>query len=81
MQTTPPSHTQALHDIHVTVVGAEEASFGVAEFWSRNRLIGFTRLEDSELTLRILPSPNDVVLGTRALAEALAEANRLLARY
>jgi hypothetical protein len=81
MQTTPPSQTQVLHDIHVTVVSAEEASFGVAEFWSRNRLIGFTRLEDSELTLRIVPSPDDVVLGTRALAEALAEANRLLAGY
>ena len=81
MQTTPPSQTQVLHDIHVIVVSAEEASFGVAEFWSGNRLIGFTRLEDSELTLRIAPSPDDVVLSTRALAEALEEANRLLARY
>jgi hypothetical protein len=79
MQNTPPQ-TQVLHGIHVTVVSAEEASFGVAEFWSGNRLIGFTRLEDSELTLRIVPSPDDVVLGTRALAEALAEADRLLAR-
>ena len=81
MQNTPPSHTEVLHDIHVTVVSAEEASFGVAELWSRNRMIGFTRLEDSELTLRIVPNPEDVVLGTRALTEALAEANRLLGRY
>jgi hypothetical protein len=81
MQTTTPSQTQGLHDITVTVVSAEEASFGVAEFWAQNRLIGFTRLEDSELTLRIVPSPDDVVLGTRPLADALAEANRLLARY
>ncbi|HEX4282476.1 MAG TPA: hypothetical protein VHZ27_17035 [Solirubrobacteraceae bacterium] len=81
MQNTTPSITPVLDDIHVTVVSAEEASFGVAEFWSRNRLIGFTRLEDSELTLRILPSPDDVVLSTRALAEALAQASRLLARY
>ena len=79
MQTTPPSQTQVLDDIHVTVVSAEEASFGVAEFWSQNRLIGFTRLEESELTLRIVPSRDDVVLGTRALVNALAEANRLLA--
>jgi hypothetical protein len=81
MQTTLPSQTQVLHDIHVTVVSAEAASFGVAEFWSGNRLIGFTLLEESELTLRIVPSPDDVVLGTRALAQAVAEANRLLARY
>jgi hypothetical protein len=32
-------------------------------------------------TLRIGPSPDGVVLGARALSEALAEANRLLARY
>jgi hypothetical protein len=79
MQTTSPSQTQVLDDIRVTVVSPEEASFGVAEFWSGGRLVGFTRLEASELTLRIVPSPNDVVLGTRALGEALAEANRLLA--
>lgn len=81
MRNTPPSLTPALHNIHVIVVSPEEASFGVAEFWSGNRLIGFTRMEESELALRITPSADDVVLGTRALAEALAEANRLLARY
>jgi len=81
MQNTPPSPTPILPDINVTVVSPEEASFGVAEFWSGRRLIGFTRLEAGELTLRIAPSPDEVVLGTRALVEALAEANRLLARY
>ena len=81
MQNTTPSLTPVLHDIHVTVVSPEEASFGVAEFWSGNRLIGLKRLEDSERTLRIVPSSDDVVLGTRALAEALAEANRLLASH
>ena len=81
MQNTPLSLTPALHNIHVIVVSPEEASFGVAEFWSGNRLIGFTRMEESELTLRITPSADDVVLGTRALTEALAEANRLLGRY
>jgi hypothetical protein len=40
-----------------------------------------TRLEAGELTLRIAPSSDEVVLGTRALVGALAEANRLLARY
>jgi hypothetical protein len=81
MQNTPPSPTSIQHDIRVIVVSPEEASFGVAEFWSDHRLIGFTRMEESELTLRIGPSRDEVVLGTRALAEALAEANRLLALY
>jgi hypothetical protein len=65
----------------VNVVSAEEASLGVAEFWSGDRLIGFTRIEDSDLTLRIDPDPGGLVLGAHALAEALAEANRLLALY
>jgi hypothetical protein len=69
------------HDIHVSVVSAEEASLGVAEFWSGGRLIGFTRIEDGDFTLRIGPSPDGVVLDAHALTEALAEAYRLLARY
>jgi hypothetical protein len=77
LQSLPP----VLHDIHVNVVSAEEASLGVAEFWSGDRLIGFTRIEDGDLTLRIGPSPDAVVLGAPALAGALAEANRLLALY
>ena len=68
-----------LHEIHVNVVSAEEASLGVAEFWPGDRLIGFTLIEDGDLTLRIEPCPDPVVLGAHALAEALAEANRLLA--
>lgn len=68
-----------LHDIHVSVVSAEEASFGVAEFWSGDRMIGFTLIDDGDLTLRLEPSPDPVVLGAHALSEAIAEANRLLA--
>ena len=75
------SPSPVLHDIHVSVVSAEEASFGVAEFWSGDRMIGFTLLEEADLTLRIEPCPDGVVLGAHALAEALAEANRLLALY
>jgi hypothetical protein len=67
--------------IHVSVVSAEEASLGVAEFWSGDRMIGFTRIEDGDLALRIGPDPNGLVLGAHALAEALAEANRLLALH
>jgi hypothetical protein len=75
-----PSPSPVLHNIHVNVVSAEEASLGVAEFWSGDRMIGFTLVEEGDLTLRIGPSP-DGVLGAHALAEALAEANRLLALY
>ena len=70
-----------MHNIHVSVVSAEEASLGVAEFWSGDRMIGFTRIEEGDLTLRIEPGPDGVVLGAHALAEALAEANRRLALY
>jgi hypothetical protein len=76
-----PSPPPVLHDIHVNVVSAEEASLGVAEFWSGQRMIGFTIVDDGDLTLRIAPSADGVVLGAHALAEALAEANRLLALY
>ena len=65
------------HDLHVSVVSAEEASLGGAEFWSGDRLIGFTRIEDGNFTPRIAPSPDGVVLGAHALSEALAEAYRL----
>jgi hypothetical protein len=81
MKNTRPSLIPSPHDIDVIVVSPEEASLGVAEFWEGDRLIGFTRIEDGELALRIGPSRDDVVLGTRALAGALAEANRLLASY
>ena len=80
MENAPPL-TRVPHDINVIVVSPEEASLGVAEFWKGDRLIGFTHIEDGELALRIGPSREDVVLGTRALAGALAEANRLLALY
>ena len=81
MRNTQPSLAPVPHDIHVIVVSPEEASAGVAEFWSGHRLIGVTCIEDSELTLRIGPSHDDVVLGAHALAEALVEAKRLLALY
>jgi hypothetical protein len=81
MTNATPSLSPVLHEIHVSVVSAEEASLGVAELWSGDRLIGFTLIEEGDLTVRIGPSPDGVVLGAHALAEALAEANRLLALY
>jgi hypothetical protein len=72
-----------MHGIHVSVVSPEEAENGTAEFWSGGQLIGFTRLEDGDLVLRIEPRHDGtaVVVGAHSLAEALAEANRLLALY
>jgi hypothetical protein len=72
-----------MHEINVTVAGPEEAEYGTAEFWSGGRMIAFTHLEDGDLMLRIEPS-NDgtaVVVGAHSLADAIAEANRLLALY
>jgi hypothetical protein len=44
-----PSLSPVLHEIHVNVVSAEEASLGVAEFWSGDRMIGFTLAEATQL--------------------------------
>jgi len=73
----------SMHRIDVTVVSPEEAWYGVAEFWSGGRLIGFTRFDDGDLMLRIEPRDDGaaVVIGAHGLADALAEANRLLASY
>jgi hypothetical protein len=67
-----------MHEIHVTVVSAEEAADGTAELWSGGRMIGFTHLEDGDLMLRLEAG---VVVGAHSLADAIAEANRLLAVY
>jgi hypothetical protein len=45
-----PSPSPVLHDIRVNMVSAEEASFGVAELWSGDRLIGFTFIPDTNST-------------------------------
>jgi hypothetical protein len=73
----------SMHAIRVSVVSPEEASYGVAEFWSGGRLLGFTHFADGDLMLRIEPRDDGapVVVGARGLADALAEANRLLASY
>ena len=41
-------------------------------------MIGFTLIEEGDLILRIGPSPDPMVLGAHALAEAIAEATQLL---
>ena len=81
MTTENPSLAPVLHENRVNVVSPEEASLGVAEFWSGDRLIAMTCIEDGDLALRIEPNTGGVMLGGHALAEALAEANRVLALY
>ena len=66
------------HEIQVTVVSAGEAEYGTAELWSGGRMIGFTRLDDGDLMLRI---DTAVEVSAHSLANAIAEANRLLALY
>jgi hypothetical protein len=72
-----------MHEIQVNVSSAEEAFDGTAELWSGGQRIGFTRYEDSDLMLWVEPRRDGsaVVVGARAMADALAEANRLLALY
>jgi hypothetical protein len=72
-----------MHEIHVTVVSAGEAAYGTAEFWSGGRMIGYTCLQDGDLMLRIEPAHDGapVVVGAHSLADAIAEANRILALY
>ncbi len=39
MTNATPSLSPVLHEIHVSVVSPEEASLGVAELWSGDRLL------------------------------------------
>ena len=72
-----------MHEIHVTVVSPEEAAYGTAELWSGGSMIGYTHLADGDLMLRIEPGHdgNAMEVGAHSLADAIAEANRLLALY
>ena len=72
-----------MHEIQVGTVSAEEASFGVAELWADGRQVAYTEFDDGDLMLRIDPRPDGspVMLGVRSLTDALAEVDRLLARY
>jgi hypothetical protein len=74
---------RAQHEITVRVVSPEEADHGVAEFWLGDELFGLTRLEDSELVLRIEPRTDGapVRVNAHSLADALAQAKALLESY
>jgi hypothetical protein len=71
-----------MREIQVSIVSAEEASYGVAELWSGDRQIGYTQFDDGDLMLRIEPRHDGalVMLGVHSLADALAKVDRLLAQ-
>ena len=70
-----------MHEIRVSTVSAEEASYGVAEFWAGGEQVAYTYFDDGDLMLRIDPRHDGtpVIVGAHSLANALAEAARLLA--
>ena len=69
-----------MHEIKVITVSSEEVEHGVAEFWAGGEQIAYTVFEDGDLMLRIEPRPDGspVDVGAHSLADALAEADRLL---
>jgi hypothetical protein len=70
-----------MHEIRVSTVSPEEASYGVAELWAGGEPIAYTHFDDGDRMLRIDPRHDGtpVEVGVHSLAAALAEANRLLA--
>lgn len=72
-----------MNTIEVIVTGPEEAYNGEAEFWCANELIGVTVLHEGGLHLRIDPRADGtpVLMETRSLARALAEADARLAAF
>jgi hypothetical protein len=72
-----------MSQIRVIVVSPEEAYDGTAEFWCGAELMGITMLSQSGLQLRIDSRTDGQpwVIDTTSLANALDEANRLIAAY
>ena len=70
-----------MHEIRVSSVSPEEASYGVAELWAGGELIAYTHYDDGDLMLRIDPRHDGapVEVGVHSLVAALAEADQLLA--
>ena len=71
-----------MHEIKVSIVTTEGGSYGVAELWAGGEQIAYTAFDDGDLMLRIEPRRDGtpVMVGVRSLTNALAEAERLLAR-
>lgn len=71
-----------MHEINVSVAGAEAADYGVAELSVGGESIGYTVLEDGDLMFHIEPRRDHaaVVVGAHSLTEALGQAKQLLTR-
>ena len=69
--------------VHVSVVSAEEAYNGNAEFWCGRDLMAITVVHEGRLHLRIDPRRDGQpwLLEAESLADGVAEATRLLAAY
>jgi hypothetical protein len=72
-----------MYEITVTIVSAEEALDGTAEFWCQGELIAYTRYDDRGFVLHIEPCHDGAprVVDFQAMSNALAEATRLLGVY
>jgi hypothetical protein len=77
------SEGPTMHEIQVSVTSTELADDGTAELWYGGELIAFTHYEAGDLMLRIEPRRDGaaVVVGAQAMVAALAEVDRVLARY
>ena len=69
--------------VHVSVVSAEEAYNGNAEFWCGNELMAVTVLNEGQLQLSIEARADGSpwLVDTTSLALGLVEAKRQLAAY
>ena len=72
-----------MNEIEVIVVSAEEADYGVAEFWCDGERIGQTCLTDGRLQLNIDSRADGLPwrLDTTSLATGLSKASQLIAAY
>ncbi|TML07263.1 MAG: hypothetical protein E6G41_05080 [Actinobacteria bacterium] len=70
-------------EIRVVVVSAEEADYGVAEFWCGAEQLGMTIFDDGQLQFRIdaRADGSPWVVEAAGLARALSDATRQLAAY
>jgi hypothetical protein len=82
-QPAVPFGLLGMSEIRVVVVSAEEADYGVAEFWCGAEQLGMTVFDDGQLQLRIdaRADGGPWVVEAAGLARALAEANVQLAAY
>jgi hypothetical protein len=69
--------------VRVSVVSAEEAADGNAEFWCGRELMSVTVLHEGRLHLRVVPRADGEpwLIETTSLALALEDAARQLAAY